>query len=1100
MIFQFSFATLVATQVTSSTQIGQEKVAGRSVDDVRPLFFWVKPESEKSLGLLDQDEVGGVTSLFSHWVNMRWALLQQSNSTWRREAFVEIGAAEVFESMNPLRRDRFVFRYLLDGDRRLLHVAGPGKKIILAWTSGEKQFVELSINLALSIRSNAAHLEQHFCVIAVDSRAEQALKKVGVCALRPETWDVDLSRDGWDFKIRLLNTCLVLGLDALILDTDTILLGDPFGQSLYHDSDLETGTDHFFPDRDLFRPFIRREENINTGFLFSPGSKPDASAKLFCFLVGFMDVFEHSDWIGLGRDMFDQRAFNTFVFAHLASNASTVMVKHGGMDMTVLPSGWPPERLAVRGLLNTSRDSCDLCRSIQAKRHVTIRILEPEEVAHGMNFFWRRTQTKNTPVFVHANGVNDKLYFMRDRSVWYITDWDVRFGSEPPRFVEYTHTRNLQLADDFKLLLCALEVAIITGRRLVLPRTMNCKNSPAYKAFGLQLTDCTFDHFASANILLHYYNASLVESSIVDVQEYKRLRRTSQSRTTSDLILQDLFSEVAVVDLGTDIAGIRDAARAQKGLSTADSPFSCKYAYWPGRQMACRDEVFVQHFSAKSRCEPGAFQEACGVRGFSCCEVFHGWAEKLESFTGQPWHLPCNCGLDDICDELSDKQNYPQLTNTHKCCFHRHEDQQIYRCFDIGTFPDANPSMDFNSYSSDKLWAFMTGLIGAADVYNACERWTQTASVTMSLSTKPEDIGRDCTWLISTFLLYLQKYDRLVVFLDFMLHTVRRPVWKREVVTTTMATGVRDDNVVNIFKLHHDAAHIEYLANQRPGNGKLEFAKNITLDWVTAVFLPKLEGIIHSIQQRETWADIQRMFSDIEGVYNRPLFMVPSFGAQAAVFTVETAERLREAASKLESGITKAAWVDDAVDGAVLVALQWLMQASSIWFGITPGGEQVSLQTSLLDGLHHPQLLKLAREMREAMPSLVDEPLRDIQARKILVNGRSSGLHAFDAKVVACLFLLPQSDPTLNGGRGGAVKLVEEEMPGLADDVGEGEVAQIGNGTIPTIIIPFKPNRLTIWRGDSGFLSQESHNWPVSYGDARVEVYFLFGNHRKRPV
>ena len=41
-------------------------------------------------------------------------------------------------------------------------------------------------------------------------------------------------------------------------------------------------------------------------------------------------------------------------------------------------------------------------------------------------------------------------------------------------------------------------------------------------------------------------------------------------------------------------------------------------------------------------------------------QVFHGWAEKLEIFTGRSWDLPCNCGLD-LCLQFHRTSDYPQL-------------------------------------------------------------------------------------------------------------------------------------------------------------------------------------------------------------------------------------------------------------------------------------------------------------------------------------------------------------------------------------------------------------------------------------------------------
>merc|ERR1719204_568778 len=118
----------------------------------------------------------------------------------------------------------------------------------------------------------------------------------------------------------------------------------------------------------------------------------------------------------------------------------------------------------------------------------------------------------------------------------------------------------------------------------------------------------------------------------------------------------------------------------------------------------------------------------------------------------------------------------------------------MLNCFDIGSFPAANPTMDFNSYSSDTLWAFRSGLLQPRQVFDACSRWTEAASISMGLSTRPHDVGRDCTWLVSTFLLVQEEHERLVEWLDFMLHVVRRPLWRTGLITLTMSSGVDDAN------------------------------------------------------------------------------------------------------------------------------------------------------------------------------------------------------------------------------------------------------------------------------------------------------------------
>ena len=61
-----------------------------------------------------------------------------------------------------------------------------------------------------------------------------------------------------------------------------------------------------------------------------------------------------------------------------------------------------------------------------------------------------------------------------------------------------------------------MEVARLSGRRVVLPRTLNCTLHPAYRAYALDATvgeHCTVDYFASAHILQRHHGDYFAESS-----------------------------------------------------------------------------------------------------------------------------------------------------------------------------------------------------------------------------------------------------------------------------------------------------------------------------------------------------------------------------------------------------------------------------------------------------------------------------------------------------------------------------------------------------------------------------------------------------------
>ena len=91
-----------------------------------------------------------------------------------------------------------------------------------------------------------------------------------------------------------------------------------------------------------------------------------------------------------------------------------------------------------------------------------------------------------------------------------MNDWDDRFN-DSTSFLVYHHPKGLNLSADFEFLIAALEIGAYFRRRVVLPDTMNCANSPAYLIYNLSETmvdepGCTYDYFAHANGLYEVYS------------------------------------------------------------------------------------------------------------------------------------------------------------------------------------------------------------------------------------------------------------------------------------------------------------------------------------------------------------------------------------------------------------------------------------------------------------------------------------------------------------------------------------------------------------------------------------------------------------------
>merc|ERR1712224_208738 len=114
-------------------------------------------------------------------------------------------------------------------------------------------------------------------------------------------------------------------------------------------------------------------------------------------------------------------------------------------------------------------------------------------------------------------------------NLWFLSDFKERFVDNP-RFLTYRHTRGMTLAEDFEALAAALEVAMMTSRHLVLPDTMNCRNCPAFGAYGMnewpvdskgRSLGCTFDYFSRAGAVTGEWTRFTVESGIRTVHDFQ---------------------------------------------------------------------------------------------------------------------------------------------------------------------------------------------------------------------------------------------------------------------------------------------------------------------------------------------------------------------------------------------------------------------------------------------------------------------------------------------------------------------------------------------------------------------------------------------------
>ncbi|CAE7226437.1 unnamed protein product [Symbiodinium sp. KB8] len=646
---------------------------------VEPLVLQIPRRSFTRLRLMSDFEDLSHENLLSKWVEGIWTGLQSSDAgdprdpgnclesyrpSWNitRPSYFDSGLDE-----EPPRR----YTLQVDTDK-LLDIAGPAGRLIVSWTTGGPKRWSIAQNLALSIRRNTPELEPIFVFIALDADAVRRARDSGFNAVLNDG-SGDLQDDIWKMRWLIQTTCVSLGLEVLVVDSDIVFLADPF-RHFFFDSDVEAMTDHFFPAEQLWATWLRPAEHINTGFLFV---RP--SARLLAFLVEFIDVHYHGHEGPTPRDGMDQRVFNKFVMHKMEKSPPEVVSRYENITFSGLDWQGKTRRFTPRATWEVPIGSSDT---------ITIRILDPVCISHGMNYFWRKAYKLKScdgsgqpPAVVHVNGVDPKMYFLRDRNLWYVNDWDDRFN-DSTSFLVYHHPKGLNLSADFEVLIAALEIGAYFRRRVVLPDTMNCANSPAYLIYNLSETmvdepGCTYDYFAHANGLYEVYSRVKPYAIEAGIAREPRFKELSIQRLRGSLQLREellsahaerraAFPSARVLEVD-DIILLRDGLRSGSfGLRmNPEHVFSCAFQEPLIGAMACLDEPYVEEFGAEAMCEAQSFVKGCGPVGICCCWPFWGWGEKLQYFTGVKWDLPCNCGVS-VCETFSRRLD----SGSENCCRH----------------------------------------------------------------------------------------------------------------------------------------------------------------------------------------------------------------------------------------------------------------------------------------------------------------------------------------------------------------------------------------------------------------------------------------------
>jgi len=1049
--------------------------------------------------------------------------------------------------------DEPVRSYTLRTDfKKLVRIAGQERRLIMSWTTGGPKRWSIAHNLALSIRRNTPHLERRFVIVGLDREALTRAEAAGFHAVLNEG-SGDLQDDIWKMRWLIQATCVSLGLEVLVVDSDIVFLSDPFVH-LKYDADMEAMTDHFFPAQQLWATWLRPAEHINTGFVFV---RP--SARLLTFLVEFIDDHYHGLDGSVPRDGMDQRVFNKFVISKFEANPPGVFGMYENMTFTTLDWQAPPQRFLPHADWQLPHGS--------GNGPVSVRLLDPVCISHGMNFFWlkayklgRCEAPGSRPAVVHVNGVDPKMYFLRDRNLWYVDDWEERFGKDP-YFLMYHHPGGQSLKDDFEYLVAALEVAAYLRRRVVLPETMNCANCPAYKPYRLDETmrdepGCTYDYFAHANGLYEVYSRLkyfAVEAGTAREPQFRRLLASNagdlpglaelqQTGALRDEILamQDTpsraaFSEHRVLRLPEDMRALRDGLRQGAfGLRmNAERVFSCAFQQPLIGAMACLDEPYIEEFGEGAKCPAASLLEGCGPVGLCCCWPFWGWGEKLQYFTGVPWDLPCNCGID-VCERYDRPRATAQgKVGSDQCCRHTGSDA-LFPTTDPGVFycksegeewEGATAPEDSYTYTSFALTDFAKGKRTAPQTFETCrmDRMLRRGDAFRELSL------RTCSLQVSTFLLRHSSWTQLRTWLDFQL-IERRGVGNESLVTVAIDDPNQTDNTgFTHGKLAHDVDQLEYL-------GSLSAAAADTsehLEWLTARVLPRFRQLSRRFDRfragEASREAVELDFAAARPYFNRALH-VPALAAPdgTPTFRLGPSDVAAAEASLRQEGF---AVLDGALTPLALsLARSWFV-GSTVWHQTLSDG--TVLKAQLRDSLHASIGFQVARELAEQhfVGLLGRQPLLDIVAYKHGEGSRGIGAHCVDGLFGALLWVA-EDEADLSRERSsfsttwGAASAAVTPAAGLRlfDTPTSAQLcpgglrvgpplatnAAAGLGAAPRSVdgpvrpqpgshvsVPFRSNRLVVWRASRAVeILHDGSSWTREFTNLRVDWVMLFGRSR----
>jgi len=301
------------------------------------------------------------------------------------------------------------------------------------------------------------------------------------------------------------------------------------------------------------------------------------------------------------------------------------------------------------------------------------------------------------------------------------------------------------------------------------------------------------------------------------------------------------------------------------------------------------------------------------------------------------------------------------------------------------------------------------------------------------------------------------------------------------------------------YKMDHDIEQLEYLATKLDGE--------LLGEEILKVGLPLYRRVRAKIPSLEALATTQGLYAfepeDLELMkhwYNRALY-VPT--EDTIVGSLLDNEKDWSSVEK-EYFKNDVCAVDDVLTPAAFDAIRELLMSSTVFYETKMpqvfGGYVGAI---IEDGLHAKPLLRLARELRAALPNVLgDHSLRYLWVYKYDSNFKGIKVHADEAAVNFNLWLTPD-DANLDKTNGGLVVYVVKppETASIEDYNQRGPdfaMELLQQSDYQNVTVPYKANRAVIF--DSAlFHKSDSFHFKSGYQHRRINLTLLFGSMRKAP-